>query len=535
MEPVLVRVRVFMISCYLFYRFVSFSQYLIGLFIVYPFSAILFRLPDKNLKHFFSFFVGFVLSQWIFGPDWIHFFVSSLITYSICCFAPGKYQARLAFVWVMSYMTVCHLYQMYVSYMGGHFDFTGTQMVITMKLTSFAYNLYDGTTDHEKVFITPPTSKEARICQQRKKFAIEKLPNPLEFFGYVFCFTCLLAGPAFEYKDYVDAIDGTAYLKTVSTEKENKKKEIVKPSPMIPAMQSFGISMICLALHLTINMVYNIHLNDQADPVFIATHPSVKIRWMYLMIGLFAEKCKYYFVWKIAEGASILAGFGFDGYEEHHTGGTERNGSWKGVENSDILGTETATSVQSLTRSWNKRTQGWLERYTYQRTGRSLFATYFVSALWHGLYPSYFCFFLSIAAMTAVERLVKEKISPYFCPGYDGYHEKTYPNTTKATVYWYFCWFMTFFGVHYFAQVFSMQSMENAVRAYSSYHFFGHYLFVIVYIGLLLMPTPVVDTKGVATVAGSKVSHKGTEKAGAEIMPVKHNIEKERIASGKMA
>ena len=28
-----------------------------------------------------------------------------------------------------------------------------------------------------------------------RRFAIEKLPNVLEFFGYVFCFTCLLAGP----------------------------------------------------------------------------------------------------------------------------------------------------------------------------------------------------------------------------------------------------------------------------------------------------------------------------------------------------
>jgi hypothetical protein len=50
----------------------------------------------------------------------------------------------------MGYMTGSHLYRMYVSYMSGIFDFTGTQMVLTMKLTSFAYNLYDGTADHKK-------------------------------------------------------------------------------------------------------------------------------------------------------------------------------------------------------------------------------------------------------------------------------------------------------------------------------------------------------------------------------------------------
>ena len=53
----------------------------------------------------------------------------------------------------------------------------------------------------------------------------------------------------------------------------------------------------------------------------------------------------------------------------------------------DIIGFETAPNVSILSRSWNKRTQGWLERYTYHRTNRDLGATYFVSALWHGLYP----------------------------------------------------------------------------------------------------------------------------------------------------
>jgi hypothetical protein len=133
---------------------------------------------------------------------------------------------------------------MYVSYMSGIFDFTGTQvrviarvrvrviarvrvrviarererekereerdltltltltltliqMVLTMKLTSFAYNLYDGTADRKKVFpATPHTNKkDFKMFDDRRKYAIEKLPNPIEFFGYVYCFTCLLAGP----------------------------------------------------------------------------------------------------------------------------------------------------------------------------------------------------------------------------------------------------------------------------------------------------------------------------------------------------
>ena len=41
------------------------------------------------------------------------------------------------------------------------------------------------------------------LSRSLRKFAIEKLPNPLEFFGYVYCFTCLLAGPGKEGRETV--------------------------------------------------------------------------------------------------------------------------------------------------------------------------------------------------------------------------------------------------------------------------------------------------------------------------------------------
>ena len=56
---------------------------------------------------------------------------------------------------------------MYVGYLSGVFDFTGTQMVLTMKLTSFAYNLYDGTADQDNVFPTTPheDKRKAKVYQ----------------------------------------------------------------------------------------------------------------------------------------------------------------------------------------------------------------------------------------------------------------------------------------------------------------------------------------------------------------------------------
>lgn len=41
-------------------------------------------------------------------------------------------------------------------------------MVLTMKLTSFAYNLYDGTADKKKVFAVHEDKKETKIYADRK-------------------------------------------------------------------------------------------------------------------------------------------------------------------------------------------------------------------------------------------------------------------------------------------------------------------------------------------------------------------------------
>lgn len=101
-------------------------KYTLGLFLVYPFSWILYKLPNANLKHLFSFAVGFFLVQWIYGADWIHSFVSSLGIYLIAAIAPGK--PKVAFLWAMGYMTMSHIYRMYVSYLTGVFDHTGTQV-----------------------------------------------------------------------------------------------------------------------------------------------------------------------------------------------------------------------------------------------------------------------------------------------------------------------------------------------------------------------------------------------------------------------
>jgi len=446
--------------------------------------------PGKNTKHLLSLVIGVIFSQWIFGPDWMHFMVSSGVTYLLCVlFSRQKFLPQLVFIWAMGYMVAAHGYRMKVSYMSGEFDFTGTQMVLTMKLTSFAYNLFDGIADKKKVFAElDPNSKtyrrDKRVYDDRRKFAIESIPNPLEFFGYIFCFTCLLAGPAFEYNDYVRSIDGSAFKRKVDTKKGD-------PSSIAPALQRLGVGVLCLVLHLQLsgNILGLVgfdsyKLSTVYNKEHIAKH-DMYYRYVFLWVALLAERFKYYFAWKVAEGSSVLAGFGFQGYDKDG-----KVIGWQGVENIDIVAFETASSVQILSKAWNKRTQGWLQRYTYHRYKDDLTITYFVSAIWHGLYPGFFFFFMSLPLMTNIERAFQKKINPIVIPGYDGRDDKTYPKTITAYAYRGLCLVGTTLGMNYVVQTFPMSSYDNCVTALGSFKFSGHIAFVILYVILSVTPGP---------------------------------------------
>lgn len=107
-------------------------------------------------------------------------------------------------------------------------------MVLTMKLTSFAYNIYDGMVDTENVFKKTHEPRDARTYASRRHFALTSLPNPLQFFGYVYCFTCILAGPAFEYKDYLESVEGTSFQ---VEDKLKGEKMVKKPANVLAALQ----------------------------------------------------------------------------------------------------------------------------------------------------------------------------------------------------------------------------------------------------------------------------------------------------------
>jgi hypothetical protein len=263
-----------------------------------------------------------------------------------------------------------------------------------MKMTSFAYNYHDGTVDSKKVYSDDHKESAMKMYKSRRKYAIQKLPNLIEYYGYVFCFTCILAGPAFEYKDYSSVLDDSCFqlspeMSNKVSDEEKKRISKYKPSSLLPSFINFIIAIITLVIHLTISASYPI--SNMSNPTFLSQQPFY-ITYLLCCFTLIGERTRYFFAWKLAESSCIAAGFGFQGWKLKNDNSSkvvtntsfkaaangDGNGGnkvvpigWNGVSNVDILGFEFATTSQQVSKAWNTRTGGWLQRYTYLRVPRS--------------------------------------------------------------------------------------------------------------------------------------------------------------------
>ncbi|RLN74477.1 hypothetical protein BBJ28_00007302 [Nothophytophthora sp. Chile5] len=433
-------------------------RYVLCLFAAYPLAVVYKLLPTPGLKHLMDVGVGVCMAQFVLGSGWVHSLISSLITYALVKFGPPKYAPYIVFLFNMLYMSGSHIYRLYVDYMGWTLDFTGPQMLLVIKLTSFAYNYYDGVVDKT-------AEKKGKELSARQKLAISEIPSLVEFFGYVYSFTTFLAGPAFEIREYLDVTSGKKFLLN------GKSKQ---PSSVLAAFSKFLVGSVLMAAFAVFGPQYP--LSNLHDPKIAALPLLWQLKDLY--ITLIFCKAKYYSAWKIAEGATVLSGFGFEGF---NADGSSRG--WNGVSNMDILGFEFAQSMRAASRAWNKGTQNWLERYVYTRTGNSLMATYFISAFWHGFYPGYYFFFMSLPLATAVNRLAFKRLRPRFieADGSFGLKKKVYDVLSL---------FLTQFAMHYFVMPFQAMSWEHSLATLKNTHFAGHIACVLLYVVFSAIPVP---------------------------------------------
>ena len=109
-------------------------------------------------------------------------------------------------------------------------DFTGAQMILTLKVIAAAVCYQDG--------LLPAEQLRAYAAEKR----LHRLPSLLEYCSYVFASGNLLAGPFFEAHDYFQYIERQGIWAPDAARP--------MPSPLVPGLLRFGKALVAMAVYV---------------------------------------------------------------------------------------------------------------------------------------------------------------------------------------------------------------------------------------------------------------------------------------------
>ncbi|KAF8875343.1 MBOAT, membrane-bound O-acyltransferase family-domain-containing protein [Gymnopilus junonius] len=280
----------------------------------------------------------------------------------------------------MPWVVFVHVIRVIYGFSYETIEVTGPQMVLTMKLTTFAWNVYDGRRKAE----------DLDKWQMAKR--IVEYPSLLEFLGYSFYFPGILVGPYLDYSEYTDLINET--------------------------MMVLGLLYLGAFVVFGGKWNYSVSLQD-----WFVHMPLWKRIGLYQLVGPI-ERAKYYAIWTLTEGASILTGLGFTGITP------SGQPLWDGAANVKVLTIEFPENFKVLLDSWNMKTNIWLRECVYKRVtpkgkkpgNMSSMITFFTSAFWHGIASGYYLTFLMGGFITAAARQARSNIRPLLLPPPSNHH-----------------------------------------------------------------------------------------------------------------
>lgn len=424
----------------------------------FPFSVIFKRLPDRDYTLKNLYVIG-VSSIYVFGilnlgSGLITLLISSLGSYFITRYLRTNAMPWVNFLFLMTHLAYSHVKtQFFVEYDPTIIDITGAQMVLVMKLTAFGWNVFDS--KQPKEYLTPYT--HSRV--------IKKHPNILPYLGYVFFFASVLTGPAFDYIDYDKFIHSTLFDDVPDDKRPGKRKRRI-PRSGKPALQKVLHGAFWASIFFQASKYVNLKYVLSGD--FYEEHNFI-YRIFYLWVLSLSHRLKYYTIWLIAEGACILCGIGYNGYDQETD-----SFKWNRVQNIDTYAFETGQNVHTCLEAWNMNTNKWLKNYVYTRIARrgkkpgfkSTLFTFATSAFWHGTRPGYYLTFVMGAFAQTLGKIYRRNLRPMFLEA-DG---KT-PKPSKK-IYDLITYFVTQLSFGFITQPFVILDFRKSLYCWSTVYFY---------------------------------------------------------------
>ncbi|KAJ5753747.1 uncharacterized protein N7511_007900 [Penicillium nucicola] len=434
---------------------------LIGSFLLsYPLAALLKRIPDAQPWKKNAFIIGvslfYLVGLFDLWDGLRTLMYSAAGTYAIAYYVDGSLMPWIGFSFLMAHMSVNHIYRQ-IADEAHAVDITGAQMVLVMKLTSFCWNVYDG------------RRPQAQLSDSQKYSAITQFPSIVDYLGYVMFFPSLFAGPSFEYVDYRRWIDTTLFEVPPGTDPSKvpatrKKRKI--PRSGTPAVKKLAIGLVWIFAFIQLGAYFT---TDFVLSDSFLQYSFLRRVFTVHMVG-FTARLKYYGVWSLTEGACILSGMGYNGFDQ-----TTGKVFWNRLENVDPWGLETAQNSHAYLGSWNKNTNHWLRNYVYLRVTpkgkkpgfRASMATFATSALWHGFHPGYYMTFVLGSFIQTVAKNFRRYVRPFFLTP-DG--SAPMPNKRYYDI---LSWLATQLTLSFTVLPFILLSFNESITVWSRVYFYG--------------------------------------------------------------
>ncbi|KAK0242261.1 endoplasmic reticulum protein [Armillaria nabsnona] len=426
------------------------------LLIAFPLGSVFVRIPSSqpHLKHLFNIAIAvfFFLPVLQIPHAFFQLLASIVAAYAIARYHTGPSMPWIVFVVTMGHLTVNHTIRYLQAQSYETMDITGPQMVLTMKLTTFAWNVYDG----------------RRPVQDLDKWQTSKriptFPSLLEFLGYAFYFPGVLVGPYLDFVDYMELITEKLYEGHV---KENAKRNLPSGRKRV-AYRKMVEGLVYLGIFVLLGAKYN--FATILTPWF--AEQSMWYRLLCFQPFGTLERSKYYAVWTLTEGASILTGLGFTGYNASGAS------TWTGAANVVPSAIEIPSNFKVLLDSWNMKTNVWLRECVYKRVtpkGKkpgfaSSMITFATSAFWHGVAGGYYLTFILGGFITTAGRLARANVRPLVMPA-----EGQSPSIAKR-LYDLAGTIATVMMVNYVAVPFMLLTIKDSLVAWYRLAFYGHVL-----------------------------------------------------------
>lgn len=502
------------------------GKFVVCLLLSYVVGLVNSLLPRGFLRHMFLATTGIVTCAFVFGAPWALLLVSTGAVYVLLLLGSllggiaAKAFSVIAIVVSFDIMFSRHILRANAEATG--LDDCAAHMVLFLKLAHLAMAVYDGAGDLERLKRDSVSGKGfvQKAAQSRLTRALSFVPSPWAVLGYTFNPTTAMAGPAFDYSVYALGQDGCLIdggKLHLLTEAQQARADSASRWPR--TVQGLVVGLVLMGLFTAMSAIFPVdslfdrELAREKISFFIADKDmatiltdllmgtsklgavaSVAFTWLWLSLIQMGVRAQYYGSWVVAEGATAAAGLGMDPAWVRKTsdGGSDKALTWaenleayEKANNIEPLAVETATDYKTAINKWNKHTQQWLAECVYKRApsafGINTVAVFFVSALWHGVFPGYFLSLpimaIAVPAFGAAYNVLRGPIEFLF----GGPATKT----TEATsgLLWplggILRWLVVVGLLNYFMAPFMLLNFDRGMQILQRTHFFGHWFVAI--------------------------------------------------------